>query len=144
VRSTALRVVVMAFDEKGQADTLERASRSAARYRLLTERSASPEDIIFDPEHLRRRDRARGARALRARLHRGDALDAREPAARAGLGRRLQPVVLVPRQRPVREAMHTAFLYHAIQAGMTMGIVNAGQLGVTTRSTRSCASGSRT
>ena len=52
------------------------------------------------PEHLRDRDRHRGARQLRRRLHRGDALDQAEPARRQGLGRRLQRQLLVPRQRP--------------------------------------------
>ena len=94
-------VVVMAFDEAGQADTFARKTEICKRaYDILVgQLDFPPEDIIFDPEHLRDRDRPRGAQQLRRRLHRGDALDPPEPAARAYLRRRLQPVVLVPRQR---------------------------------------------
>ena len=91
----------MAFDEQGQADTEERKVEICTRaYRLLTEEVGfPPEDIVFDPEHLRGRDRHRGAQQLRRRLHRGDAADHRDAAARARLGRGLEPLVLVPRQR---------------------------------------------
>ena len=82
------------------------------------------------PQHLRDRDRHRGARQLRGRLHRGDALDQAEPAGREGLGRRQQRELRFRGNDPVREAIHTVFLYHAIKAGMDMGIVNAGMVGV--------------
>ena len=95
-------VVVMAFDEKGQADTLERRTADLpARLRAAHRAVGLPaRGHHLRSEHLRRRHRARGARELRHRLHRGGALDPRQPAACEGLGRRLQPVVLVPRQRP--------------------------------------------
>jgi 5-methyltetrahydrofolate--homocysteine methyltransferase len=69
------------------------------------------------PEHLRGGHGHRGARGLRHRLHRGHALDQGEPAGGPGLRRRLQRVVQLPRQQPVREAIHAVFLFHAIKAG---------------------------
>ena len=101
VRRYGAAVVVMAFDEQGQADTLERKCAIARRAYdiLVNEVGFPPEDIIFDPEHFRDRDRDGGAQRLRRRLHRGRALDPGEPAARPRLRRRLEPVVLVPRQR---------------------------------------------
>ena len=122
----------MAFDEKGQADTVERKVAICQRaYKLLTEQVGfEPEDIIFDPNILA--DRHRASRSTTTtplnfieatREHQGDAA----PACKISGGVQ-QPLVLVPRQRRVREAMHSAFLYHAIQAGLDMGIVNAGQL----------------
>ncbi|MGE0875158.1 MAG: methionine synthase [Burkholderiales bacterium] len=125
-------VVVMAFDEQGQADTLERRKEILARaYRLLTEQAGFPaEDIIFDPNIF--------AVATGLEEHANYAIDYIEATkwARANL-----PHVKISGglsnlsfsfrgNDPVREAMHTAFLYHAVQAGMSMGIVNAGQLGV--------------
>jgi 5-methyltetrahydrofolate--homocysteine methyltransferase len=125
-------VVVMAFDEKGQADTLERRIEVCKRaYRLLTEQAGFPgEDIIFDPnifaigtgleEHARYGiDFIEAVRWIRANL----------PGTRVSGG--VSNLSFSFRGNDaVREAMHTAFLYHAIQAGLTMGIVNAGQLGV--------------
>ncbi len=101
VRRYGAAVVVMAFDEQGQADTQARKVEICTRaYKILTEQVGfPPEDIIFDPEHLRGRDRHRGAQQLRGRLHRGDADDPRDPAARPHLGRRVEPLLLVPRQR---------------------------------------------
>jgi 5-methyltetrahydrofolate--homocysteine methyltransferase len=125
-------VVVMAFDEQGQADTLERRTTICTRAReLLTARADfPPEDIIFDPnifavatgleEHARYGlDYIEAARWVRAHL----------PHAQVSGG--LSNLSFSFRGNDVvREAMHTAFLYHAIRAGMSMGIVNAGQLGV--------------
>ena len=124
-------VVVMAFDEKGQADTLERRTAVCERaYRLLTEHGFPAEDIVFDPnifavatgleEHARYGiDFIEAVRWIRANL----------PQAKVSGG--VSNFSFSFRGNdPVREAMHTAFLYHAIRAGMSMGIVNAGQLGV--------------
>ena len=135
----------MAFDEQGQADTEERKVEICTANKLLTEEVGfPPEDIVFDP-HLRRRYRHRGARQLRRRLHRGDAADQRDASARPHFRRRIQPLSFSFRgNEPVREAMHAVFLYHAIQAGMDMGIVNAGQLAVYDSSSPSCARPART
>jgi 5-methyltetrahydrofolate--homocysteine methyltransferase len=125
-------VVVMAFDEQGQADTLERRTAICKRaYALLTTQADFlPEDIIFDPnifavatgleEHARYgQDYIEAARWIRQHL----------PHAQVSGG--LSNLSFSFRGNDaVREAMHTAFLYHAIRAGMSMGIVNAGQLGV--------------
>ena len=91
----------MAFDEQGQADTLERKIAICARaYDILVEPGRlSARGHHLRSEHLRGRDRHRGAQRLRRRLHRGRALDPAEPAARAHLRRRVEPLVLVPRQR---------------------------------------------
>ena len=125
-------VIVMAFDEKGQADTLERKVDICTRcYRLLIEKlDYAPEDIIFDPNIF--------AIATGIEEHNGYALDYIEATRRI---RQTLPYAKVSGgvsnvsfsfrgNEAVREAIHTAFLYHAIQAGLTMGIVNAGQLGV--------------
>src|ERR1700694_411283 len=125
-------VVVMAFDEKGQADTLERRIVVCRRaYELLTQRAGfPPEDIVFDPnifavatgleEHARYGiDYIEAVRWLRANL----------PHVKVSGG--VSNFSFSFRGNDaVREAMHTAFLYHAIRAGMSMGIVNAGQLGI--------------
>src|SRR5438067_75497 len=124
-------VVVMAFDEQGQADTLERRIAVAERaYRLLAAMGYPPEDIIFDPnifaiatgleEHARYAiDYLEAVRWIRAQL----------PQAKVSGG--VSNLSFSFRGNDaVREAMHTAFLYHAVKAGMSMGIVNAGQLGV--------------
>jgi 5-methyltetrahydrofolate--homocysteine methyltransferase len=125
-------VVVMAFDEKGQADTLARRTAICRRaYELLTvQADFPPEDIIFDPnifavatgleEHARYGlDYMEAARWIRQNL----------PHAQVSGG--LSNLSFSFRGNDaVREAMHTAFLYHAIRAGMSMGIVNPGQLGV--------------
>ena len=122
----------MAFDEKGQADTLERRIEVCQRaYELLTQQAGfPPEDIIFDPnifavatgleEHARYGiDYIEAVRWIRANL----------PHVKISGG--VSNLSFSFRGNDaVREAMHTAFLYHAIRAGMSMGIVNAGQLGV--------------
>ena len=125
-------VIVMAFDEKGQADTLERRLAICRRcYRILVEDVGfPPEDIIFDPnifaiatgieEHSNYGcDYIDAARAIKRDL----------PHVKISGG--VSNVSFSFRGNDaVREAIHTVFLYHAIRAGMTMGIVNAGQLGV--------------
>ncbi len=125
-------VVVMAFDEKGQADTLEKRVAIAKRtyHILVDEIGFPPEDVIIDPnifaiatgieEHANYgKDYIEATRVIRQTL----------PYAKISGG--LSNISFSFRGNdPVRAAIHTAFLYHAIRAGMTMGIVNAGQLGV--------------
>ena len=124
-------VIVMAFDEKGQADTLQRKVDICTRsYQLLTGLGFPPEDIIFDPNIF--------AVATGIEEHNNYGLDFIEatriikqtlPYAKISGG--VSNISFSFRgNEPIREAIHTAFLYHAIKAGMTMGIVNAGQLGV--------------
>ena len=124
--------VVMAFDEAGQADTAERKFAICQRaYRLLTERVGfAPEDIIFDAnvfavgtgieEHNNYGVAfIEAVRRIRAELPHAHVSGGVSNLSFAFRG-----------NEPVRQAMHTVFLYHAIAAGMDMGIVNAGQLGV--------------
>jgi 5-methyltetrahydrofolate--homocysteine methyltransferase len=125
-------VVVMAFDEKGQADTLRRKTEICQRcYDILVKQVGfPPEDIIFDPNIF--------AVATGIEEHNTYGRDYIE--AVAWIHRHLPHAKTsggvsnfsfsFRGNEPVREAMHTAFLYHATKAGMTMGIVNAGQLGV--------------
>jgi 5-methyltetrahydrofolate--homocysteine methyltransferase len=125
-------VVVMAFDEQGQADSIERKVEICARsYRILTETVGFPaEDIIFDPNVF--------AVATGIEEHNGYGVAyieaTRQIRARlphAGVSGGVSNVSFSFRgNEPVREAIHSVFLYHAIRAGMSMGIVNAGQLGV--------------
>ena len=132
LRRYGAATVVMAFDEQGQADTLQRRVEICARaYHLLTkEASFPPEDIIFDPNIF--------AIATGIEEHAGYGIDfieatrhIRQALPHAKVSGGVSNVSFSFRgNEPVREAIHTAFLYHAIQAGMTMGIVNAGQLGV--------------
>ena len=124
-------MVVMAFDEEGQADTVERRVAVCARaYRLLTEHGVPPEDIIFDPNVF--------AIGTGIEEHSGYAVAFIEATRRI---KQELPGALVSGgvsnvsfsfrgNDAVREAIHTVFLYHAINAGMDMGIVNAGQLAV--------------
>ncbi len=125
-------VIVMAFDEKGQADTFARKTEICRRsYELLTQTVGfPPQDIIFDPNIF--------AIATGIEEHDNYAVDFIEatrwikhhlPYAKVSGG--VSNVSFSFRGNDhVREAIHTVFLYHAIRAGMTMGIVNAGQLGV--------------
>ncbi len=125
-------VIVMAFDEKGQADTYERKIEICARsYKILTEDVGfPPEDIIFDPNSFAvatgiEEHATYGIDFIRAT----DWIRKNLPHAKVSGG--VSNVSFSFRgNEPVREAIHTAFLYHAGKAGMTMGIVNAGQLGV--------------
>ncbi len=132
VRRYGAGVVVMAFDETGQADTTERKVEICERaYRLLTQRAGfDPTDIIFDPNIL--------AIATGLEEHAKYAiyyLEAVKRIKQACPGAKISGGVSnlsfsFRGNDLVREAIHTAFLYHAIRAGMDMGIVNAGQLGV--------------
>jgi len=132
VRSYGAAVVVMAFDEQGQADTLERKVSICARaYKLLTEEVGfPPEDIVFDPNVF--------AVATGIEEHAGygiafieAARQIRQNLPHAHISGGVSNLSFSFRgNEPVREAMHAVFLYYAIQAGMDMGIVNAGQLAV--------------
>jgi 5-methyltetrahydrofolate--homocysteine methyltransferase len=132
VRRYGAAVIVMAFDETGQADSAERKVAIASRaYRLLTEKVGfPPEDIIFDPNIF--------AIATGIEEHANYAVDfieatrrIRETLPHASVSGGVSNVSFSFRGNdPVREAIHTVFLYHAIKAGLTMGIVNAGALPV--------------
>ncbi|MGI9328364.1 MAG: methionine synthase [Pseudomonadales bacterium] len=131
-RSYGAAVIVMAFDEAGQADTFERKTEICKRaYQLLTtEVGFPPEDIIFDPNIF-----AIGTGIEEHRNYAVDFIEACEwikthlPGANISGG--VSNVSFSFRgNNPIREAIHTVFLYHAIRAGLTMGIVNAGQLGI--------------
>ncbi|MFL5402517.1 MAG: methionine synthase [Gemmatimonadales bacterium] len=134
VRRYGAAVIVMAFDEQGQADTAERKVDVCRRaYRILTERVGfAPQDIIFDPNIF--------AIATGIEEHNNYAVEYIEATGRI---KDQLPGVLVSGgvsnvsfafrgNDPVREAIHAVFLYHAIEAGMDMGIVNAGQLPIYT------------
>ncbi len=131
-RAYGAAVVVMAFDEKGQADTQSRKVEICTRaYKILTEQIGfPPEDIIFDPNIF--------AVATGIEEHDNYGVDFIEATREI---RAVMPLVHISGgvsnlsfsfrgNEPVREAMHSVFLFHAIQAGMDMGIVNAGQLAV--------------
>ncbi|WP_255219777.1 methionine synthase [Paraburkholderia ginsengisoli] len=132
IRRYGAAAVVMAFDEQGQADTFERKTQICKRSYdfLVNEVGFPPEDIIFDPNIF--------AIATGIEEHNNYAVDfinatrwikQNLPYAKVSGG--VSNVSFSFRGNdPVREAIHTVFLYHAIQAGMDMGIVNAGQLGV--------------
>ena len=132
IKQYGAATVVMAFDEKGQADTEDRKVEICTRsYQILTEIvDFPPEDIIFDPNIF--------AVATGIEEHDRYAVDFIEATRRI---RQTLPYVHVSGglsnisfsfrgNNPVREAMHSVFLFHAIRAGMDMGIVNAGQLEV--------------
>ena len=125
-------VVVMAFDEQGQADTLRAQGRDLrARLQAADRGGRLPaRGHRLRSQHLRGRHRHRGAQRLRRRLHRGDA-DDQTNLPHAHISGGVSNLSFSFRgNEPVREAMHAVFLYHAIHAGMDMGIVNAGQLAV--------------
>ncbi|MEQ1528941.1 MAG: methionine synthase, partial [Methylococcales bacterium] len=132
VRRYGAAVIVMAFDEAGQADTKARKIEICQRaYKILTEQVGfPPEDIIFDPNIF--------AIATGIDEHNNYGLDFIEATREI---KRTLPHALISGgvsnvsfsfrgNNPVREAIHSVFLYHAIQAGMSMGIVNAGQLAI--------------
>ncbi len=131
-RSYGASVIVMAFDEAGQADTKERKVEICKRaYKILTEQVGyAPQDIIFDPNIF--------AIATGIEEHNNYAVDFIEATREI---KRLMPLAKVSGgvsnvsfsfrgNEHVREAIHSIFLFHAIKAGMDMGIVNAGQLAV--------------
>ncbi len=132
VRKYGAAAVVMAFDEAGQADTFQRKTEICRRsYDILVNKVGfPPEDIIFDPNIF--------AIATGIEEHNNYAVDFIEASAwirkhlpYAKISGGVSNVSFSFRgNEPVREAIHTVFLYHAIKAGMNMGIVNAGQLGV--------------
>ena len=132
IRRYGAAVVVMAFDEQGQADTLARKKEICGRaWRILTQQAGfPPQDIIFDPNIL--------TVATGIEEHNNYAVDFIEATRwiKANLSGSLvsggvSNVSFSFRgNNVVREAMHSAFLYHAIRAGMDMGIVNPGQLGI--------------
>ena len=130
VRRYGAAVIVMAFDEQGQADTADRKVEICRRaYRILTEQVGfPPEDIVFDPNIF--------AIATGIEEHNNYAVDYIQATRRI---KESLPQVLVSGgvsnvsfafrgNDPLREAIHSVFLYHAIEAGMDLGIVNAGQL----------------
>jgi 5-methyltetrahydrofolate--homocysteine methyltransferase len=132
VRRYGAAVIVMAFDEQGQADSFVRKTEICARaYRILTEEAGvPPEDIVFDPNIL--------TVATGIEEHNNYALDfmratrwIKENLPHARVSGGVSNISFSFRgNNAVREAMHSAFLYHAIRAGLDMGIVNAGQLAV--------------
>ena len=130
VRSYGAGVVVMAFDEQGQAETVERRVEICERaYRLLIDEAGfEPEDIVFDPNVLAVatgiEEHNEFAKAFIESL---PLIKERCPGARTSGGISNLSFAFRGNQH-VREAMHAAFLYHAIRAGLDMGIVNAGLL----------------
>lgn len=128
IRAYGAATIVMAFDEKGQADTLERRIEICSRaYKLLVDDGFNPQDIIFDPNIL--------AIATGIEEHRGYAVDFLEvitwikahlPHAKISGGVSNLSFALRGNDY-IREVMHSVFLYYAIQRGMDMGIVNPGQ-----------------
>ncbi len=132
IRRYGAAVIIMAFDEEGQADSFERKIEICSRaYKILTEEVGFPaEDIIFDPAVLtvgtgmKEHDRygldfIEVCAAIKKQL----------PHARISAG--VSNISFAFRgNNPVREAIHAVFLYHTIQAGLDMGIVNAGQLAI--------------
>ena len=146
IRRYGAGVIVMAFDEQGQADTTERKVQIATRaYRILTEEiGMPPTDIIIDPAIL--------TVATGLEEHNGYAvafleatrqIKATLPGVKVSGG--LSNISFSFRgNNVVREAMHSAFLYHAIRAGMDMGIVNAGQLAIYEEIPPTCSSGLKT
>ena len=132
IKKYGAAVIVMAFDEKGQADSYQRKVDICSRaYKLLTDEVVFPsEDIIFDPNIF--------AVATGIKEHNGYGLDfikavktIKETLPRIHISGGVSNLSFSFRgNNGVREAMHSAFLYHAVQAGMDMGIVNAGQLTV--------------
>jgi len=132
IRRFGAAVIVMAFDEQGQADTVDRKVEICTRaYRLLTEKVGFPaEDIIFDPNIFA------VATGIEEHADYGNAfIEATRRIKQTLPGARVSGGVSnlsfsFRGNNPIREAMHSVFLFHAIRAGMDMGIVNAAQLAV--------------
>ena len=145
IRRYGAAVIVMAFDERGQADTYERKIEVCARtYKILTEQVGfPPQDIIFDPNIL-----TVGTGIEEHNSYAVNFIEATRwikenlPLAKVSGG--VSNISFSFRgNNPVREAMHSAFLYHAIKAGMDMGIVNPGMLGCTKKFPRTCSNWSK-
>ena len=132
IRRYGAAVVVMAFDEQGQADTVERKTSICSRaYRILTgEVGFPPQDLIFDPNVLTVATGIEEHNAYAVHfIEAARRIKATLPGAKVSGG--VSNISFSFRgNNAVREAMHSAFLYHAIRAGLDMGIVNAGQLAV--------------
>lgn len=132
VRRYGAGVVVMAFDEEGQADTIERKVTICTRaYKILTEEIGfPPQDIIFDPNVLTIATGIEEHNPYAVNFIEATAIIKQDlPGCKVSGG--ISNISFSFRgNNVVREAMHSAFLYHAIQAGLDMGIVNAGQLAV--------------
>ncbi len=131
-RQYGAAVIVMAFDERGQADTKERKIEICKRaYRVLTQQVGfPPEDIIFDPNVF-----AIGTGIEEHNNYAVDFIEActaiRQSCPHVNISGGISNVSFSFRgNNPIREAIHSVFLYHAIKAGLSMGIVNAGQLAV--------------
>ncbi|MCP4725205.1 MAG: methionine synthase, partial [bacterium] len=132
IRRYGAAVIVMAFDEKGQAESFERKTEILERsYRILVDEVGfPPQDIIFDPNIL--------TIGTGIKEHNDYAVNyikavkwIKKNLPLAGVSGGVSNISFSFRgNEPVRKAMHSAFLYHAVQAGMDMGIVNAGQLDV--------------
>ena len=133
IRRYGAAAIVMAFDERGQADTAERKLEICARaYGILVDRVGfPPEDIIFDPNIFAVATGIEEHARYAPRLHRGGRGHQEIAAPTRWSAAEVSNVSFSFRgNNPLREAMHSVFLYHAIRAGMDMGIVNAGQLGI--------------
>jgi 5-methyltetrahydrofolate--homocysteine methyltransferase len=131
IRQYGAAVVVMAFDEQGQADSVERKVEISARaYRILVDMGFPPEDIILDPNILAVATGIEEHNTYAAAFFEATRqIKANLPLAKVGGG--VSNVSFAFRtNKTVREAMQSAFLYHAIRAGMDMGIVNAGGMTV--------------
>ncbi len=132
IRRYGAAVVVMCFDEQGQADTTERRFEVARRsyHILVDELGFPPEDIIFDPNILTVATGMEEHNNYAVSFFEASRL-IKENLPKALVSGGLSNVSFSFRgNNPVREAMHSAFLYHAVKAGMDMAIVNAGQLGI--------------
>ena len=132
IRRYGAAVVVMCFDERGQADTTERRFEVAKRsyHTLVDDLGFPPDDIIFDPNILTVATGMEEHNNYAVSFFEASRL-IREHLPGALVSGGLSNVSFSFRgNNPVREAMHSAFLYHAVKAGMDMAIVNAGQLGI--------------
>jgi 5-methyltetrahydrofolate--homocysteine methyltransferase len=126
----SVHVIVMAFDETGQADTAERKREICKRsYDVLVNELASAEDIIFDPNVFAVATGIEEHNNYASTLLKTGWIKQNLPHAMISGG--VSNVSFSFRgNEPVREAIHSVFLYHAIKQGMTMGIVNAGQMAI--------------
>jgi 5-methyltetrahydrofolate--homocysteine methyltransferase len=144
VRRYGAAVVVMAFDEEGPGRHRRAEGGDLPRaYRHPDEEEGSPPGHHLRPQRLRGGHGDPGARRYGVAFHRGGAGDQGDASARPDLGG-ISNLSFSFRGKPAREAIHTVFLYHAIRAGLDMGIVNAGALPVYDECPRNCGRPSRT